>query len=209
MRMKYSIYVSEKQRGSLNDFNLKEFDDLEVISLPETEIGTYFPILYFDEFHSKDLLAVFPNHWKLNTDNLKKVIQIMDLCSEGYDLIQFEYKLTIFKRYYERLPAVVQLRLIVKYLYRLLGSLIKPSKYIVQRKEQLLSIHNNVNRISRDRLFGGYFLPNSRGFACSSKMAFEAKSLKAAGLSTDRVLMAIARDSGFKVATVFPRIVSS
>jgi len=209
VRMKYSIYVSEKQRRSLNDFSLKEFDDLEVISLPETEIGAYFPILYSDDLNAKDFLAVFPNHWKLNTDNLRKVIQIMDLCSDGYDLIQFEYKLTVFKRYYERFPAVVQFRLVVKYLCRLRGSLTKSSRYGVGRKEQFLSTRNNVKKISRDRLFSGYFLPHSRGFVCSSKMAFEAKSLKAAGLSTDRVLMAIARDSGFKVATVFPRIFST
>lgn len=187
--MKCVIYFSEKQQGSLNNLGFKNFGVFEIEFRTHQDFDLHFPILNEEEMNLISVLAIFPPNWKVTSGNLKKVMGLIEENYKDYDLIQFDYRFTLFQRCYERLPAIVRMRLLLKYFLRV---------------SQALFVKPTVKPTFQKKLFKGYFLPNTRGYICSPLLVFETKSLKTSCLSTDRVLMSIARDSGFKVATVFP-----
>jgi hypothetical protein len=191
--MKCFIYLSVEQHKSLSLLELTNYGDLDIELKTYNGRELHFPTLNSAEAKSAEFLAVFPARWKVSKRNISRVVELIEDVYKDYDLVQFDYKLTFFQRNYERFPLLVQIRLLAKYLIKLI---------------RILILKSNAPSRYQKRLFDGYFLPSTNGYVCSSILVYQAKSLKTAGLSTDRVLMSIARDSGFKVASIFPRCIA-
>jgi hypothetical protein len=150
--------------------------------------------------------VIFPQSWIPSEKDLIFCITLAQIAEqENFDLIQFSYKTRFLRRRYERLPIYLLLRLTIMSAIRFprrIESLFKSLLPLRADKELRLSGDLENLRLS---IFSGYFFDDTKGYVASSRLVNGLESLKFGSLSGQRVLMALARDSMFKVGSMYPQ----
>lgn len=197
----FSQVNRERTLKILSEMNIRV--DHFFVKMVDSEL--FLPYSHFDIPDNK-YVVVFPNSRIPTKKDIYFCITLAEIAyQENIDLVQFSYRTRFLKRRYERLPIYLFLRLTTMSVIRLLrtfelffrfqfGNEAKSGSGAFKELEEL-----------RFRLFSGYFFDDTKGFIASSHLVDGIRSLESGSISGQRVLMAIARDSMYKVCTMYPQ----
>ncbi len=150
--------------------------------------------------------VIFPRTWIPTEKDLMFCIKLAEFAEhEKFDLIQFSYTNRFLKRKYERLPVYLFLRLTIMTVIRFprrMKSFLNSLVSVSEDKE--IGLSKEIENLKL-RMFSGYFFDDTKGYVASSRLFDGLESLKFGSLSGQRVLMALARDSMFKVCSMYPQ----
>jgi hypothetical protein len=179
--------------------------DISYFFVEMTDSDLFLPYSPFN-FSEYRYVVTFPKSWIPTKKNLNFCISLCEIAElETFDLIQFSYRTRFFKRRYERAPIYLFLRLTIMSAIRL------NQRNSLMFRSFLRLDADKESRFSRKpgnlrlRLFPGYFFDDTKGYIASSRLINGLESLKFGSLSGQRALMALARDSRFKVCSMYPQ----
>jgi hypothetical protein len=203
--MRCVFFFSQASREKTLEILGKSDFDIDCFFVEMIESELFLPYSPFDVSNYHHAI-IFPRTWMPTERDLVFCINLARFAEqENFDLIQFSYKSRFLKRKYERLPFYLSLRLTIMSLIRCprrIRSLLKSQIPLSKDKEFRLSSELENLRL---RVFSGYFFDDTKGYVASSQLFGGLESLKFGSLSGQRILMALARDSMFKVGSMYPQ----
>lgn len=203
--MRCVFFFSQANREKTLDFLSKTEFDFDYFFVEMIESDLFLPYSSFDA-SAYQYAIIFPQTWIPTEKDLIFCIKLAQFAEqEKFDVIQFSYTNRFLKRKYERLPVYLFLRLTIMSVIRFprrIASLFRLFVSVSEDKKIRLSRELEKLRI---RMFSGYFFDDTKGYVASSRLFDGLESLKFGSLSGQRVLMALARDSMFKVCSMYPQ----